>query len=277
MRTRALYLSSHLWSSASSLWDDLRDKMGLSARLVASVDLVLREKNAEMLIVDPDFIFTREQVLKLVSWARAGRTLVIPRSALYTESARAELETILGSTQRIEMTTGIPYRLHGVGDGKIFICDYTRNNLRDDVATTGWQVFIANVLSVAHLKGYCKVSDARLSAVALERRGGGLGLFVLNGTRGQVSGDIIFNEPVNVSDLSVALSARSQDVTGTGSSIRFSLEVPACGIFPLAVDGQQFLDQEERFIAADMEDITTKSVLHAGDSELPGLEDSAWN
>src|SRR5208337_2342237 len=104
-------------------------KVGLSARLVASIDLVLREKNAELLVVDPGFIFTREQLTKLFAWARAGRTLVIPRSALYTEAARAELEHLLSSTQRIEMTLGIPYRLHGVGDGKVFICDYNEQNL----------------------------------------------------------------------------------------------------------------------------------------------------
>jgi hypothetical protein len=277
IRTRAVYLSSHLWSGATPLWDDLRDKMGLSARLVASVDLVLREKNAEMLVVDPHFIFTRDQVLKLISWARGGRTLVIPRSALYTEAARAELESILANTQRIEMTTGVPYRLHGVGDGKVFICDYSENNQSGDVARTAWQIFMSNVLSVANLQGYCKVSDARLSSIALERRGGGLGMFVLNGSRAQVSGDIIFDAPVSVCDLSVALSARSQEAAGTESSLRFSLEVPACGIFPLAVDGQQFVDLEERFLAADMEEVTIKSVLRSGDNELPGLEESVWN
>ena len=56
----------------------------LGARLVASVDLVMREKNAGALIVDPSFIFTRDHLTKLLSWARAGRTLVIPRSALYS-------------------------------------------------------------------------------------------------------------------------------------------------------------------------------------------------
>ena len=276
IRTRALYLAPHLWSGASPLWDDLREKVGFSARVVSSVDLVLRERNSEVLVVDPNFIFTRDQILKLIAWARAGRTLVIPRSALYTEAARAELEQVLNSTQRIEMALGVPYRLHGVGDGKLFICDYNDSNLSGE-SMAQWSTFMSSVLSVANVQGYCRVSDSRLTAIPLERRGGGLGLFVLNGTRAKVGGDIVFQEPVRVSDLSVALSARPEDATGTDCSPRFSLEVPACGIFPLAVDGQRFMDLEERFLAAEMQDTTAKTVLRAGQSELPGIEESTWS
>jgi hypothetical protein len=277
IRTRALYLSPHLWSGASALWDDLHEKVGLSARLVASIDLVLREKNAEVLVVDPSFIFTKENILKLLSWTRAGRTLVLPRSALYTEAARTELESVLAATQKMDMALGVSYRLHRLGDGHLFVCDYTEQKMGSGATSNVWSAFMDAVLSVANVHGYCRVSDARLSAVPLERRGGGLGLFVLNGTREKVSGDIIFQDSVKVSDLSVALSARSEDVTGTSLSPRFSLEVPACGIFPLAVDGQQFADLEERFLAAEMDEVTAHSILRAGGSELPGIEESTWN
>jgi hypothetical protein len=174
------------------------------------------------------------------------------------------------------MGLGVTYKLHAMGEGKLFICDYNDQNLSGG-ATSMWSSFMTSVLSVANVQGYCQVSDARLSVVSLERRGGGLGLFVLNGSRGKVKGDIVFHEPVRVSDLSVALSARPQDAAGTEASPRFSLEVPAFGIFPLAVDGQQLSDLAERFIAADMEDVTTENFLRAGEAELPGLEDSVWN
>ena len=177
------------------------------------------------------------------------------------------------------MTLGVPYRLHGVGDGKVFICDYNEQNLvtSSGAVSAEWSQFVNAILSVAGVQGHCRVSDARLSVIPLERRGGGLGLFVLNGTRGKVAGDIVFGAPVEVSDLSVALSARKEDVAGTQSSPRFSLEVPACGIFPLAVDGALFNDLEERYTAAEMEIESAVGLASAGVAELPGIEESVWN
>lgn len=276
-RTRALYLTAHLWSQTTPLWDDLQSKVGLGARIVSSVDRVLRERTAELLVVDPNVIFTREQIMKLLAWARGGRTLVIPRSVLYTESARAELETALANTQKIEMALGVPYRLHSLGEGKLFICDYNDQNLSSEMMAQ-WSAFVSAVMSVANVNGHCRVSDARLAAIPLERRGGGLGVFVLNGTRAKVAGDLMFSEPVKVSDLSVALSARPGETAGTQAAPRFSLEVPACGIFPLAIDGQHLIDLEERYLAAEMEESasTTPDKL-PGAAELPGLEESAWN
>ena len=83
---RALFISRPIFGAGrlrsgtkcAIRWDSARDCW-------PSIDLVLREKNAELLVVDPGFIFTREHLTKLFAWARAGRTLVIPRSALYTE------------------------------------------------------------------------------------------------------------------------------------------------------------------------------------------------
>ena len=100
---------------------------------------------------------------------------------------------------------------------------------------------------------------------------------MLNGSRGKVAGDIVFPEPVRVSDLSVALSARPEEVEGSNSSPRFSLDLPPCGIFPLAVDGQCFMDLEERFIAAEMQEVTARNTLRAGEAELPGIEEGTWS
>jgi len=295
IRTRALYLTPHLWSGAGSgvgassaapLWQELQDKIGTGARLVSSIDLVLREKNADILVVDPRFIFTRENILKIIAWVRAGKTLVIPRNALYTESARAELESIISRTQRIEIALGLPYRLHAVGDGKLFISEYGAEAGMDLGHGSGesnaqWQSFINAVFAVANIQPYCKVSDSRLAVIPMEKRGGGLGLFLLNGTRRKVSGDVIFSQAVNVSDLSVALSSAPEalaDNPNSGSASRFSFEVPACGIFPLAVDGQHLNDQEERFLAAELEQNTSAHIAaDSAKSELPGLENSIWS
>ena len=129
------------------------------------------------------------------------------------------------------------------------------------------------------------MSDSRLAVVPMEKRGGGLGLFLLNGTRRKVSGDVIFSQSVSVSDLSVALSAApSENKPSTGVASRFTFEVPACGIFPLAVDGQHLTDQEERYMAAELEQMSlssgTSAAHIAADSakaELPGLENSLWS
>jgi hypothetical protein len=292
IRTRALYLTPHLWSGGGSgagagsssgapLWQELQDKIGTGARLVSSIDLVLREKNADVLIVDPRFIFTRENILKITAWARAGKTLVIPRNALYTEAARAELESIIARTQRIEIALGLPYRLHAVGDGKIFISEYGAEQGAGAETNAQWQSFINAVFAVANIQPYCKVSDSRLAVIPMEKRGGGLGLFLLNGTRRKVSGDVIFSQSVGVSDLSVALSATPAALANnpnSGSASRFTFEVPACGIFPLAVDGQHLNDQEERYMAAELEQNTSAQIAaDSAKSELPGLENSVWS
>jgi hypothetical protein len=138
-----------------------------------------------------------------------------------------------------------------------------------------------SVFAVAEIQPYCNVSDARLSLIPMEKRGGGLGLFVLNGTRRKVAGDIIFQQPVIISDLSVSLSATSDGLAETRSSSRFSLEVPACGIFPLGIDGHHLNDQNEKYLAGEISSEPSQDPLHqatsSAKSELPGLESSVWN
>ena len=66
-------------------------------------------------------------------------------------------------------------------------------------ALSSWQTFLTAMLSVAEVQGYCRLSDSRLSVIPLEKKGQGLGLFVLNSTRRPVAADIIFQEEVSVS------------------------------------------------------------------------------
>lgn len=252
LQNRALYLAPHLWSSAGTLWEELQQKLGSGARMVASLDLVLRERRARLAVVDPQCILTREAIAKLAAWAQSGRVAVLPRSALYTESARAELEQLLSGTKRIEIDLGLPYRLHALGDGKLIIYDMPEGIGFQKESLASWQTFLTAILSVAEVQSYCRLSDGRLAVVPMEKRGGGLGVFVLNGSRRKVSGDLIFAGAVTVSDLAVALSAQAGRGGGSTPANRFSLEVPPCGIFPLAVDGLglQPTDADERMLAA---------------------------
>ena len=272
LKNRVLYLAPHLWSSVGTLWEELRQKLGSGARMVASLDLVLRERHSRLVVVDPQVILTRDAIAKLTAWAKSGRVVVIPRSALYTESARAELEQLIAGTKRIEIDLGLPYRLHAIGDGKLIVYDLPEGATFQKESLAAWQTFLTAILSVAEVQGYCRLSDSRLAVIPMEKRGGGLGVFVLNGSRRQVSGDLIFAGSVSVSDLAVALSAQAGHGGGSTPANRFSLEVPPCGIFPLAVDGigLQPSDADERMLASQTMELDGQK---PGSPETGGL----WN
>ncbi|MGZ3697574.1 MAG: hypothetical protein ACXVCH_05730 [Bdellovibrionota bacterium] len=274
LKSRVTYLSPHLWSSCGVLWDELLKRAGPAVRMVASLDLVSRERDSHLLFVDPSMILTREVIQKLSGWTKAGRVVVLPRSSLYTESARRELELLTANSARIEIDLGIPYQVHALGDGKMIIYDLPESTATD--ATIGaWQAFVAAVLSVADIENYCRLSDGRLAVIPLQKRGEGLAAFVLNGTRRQVTADILFSTKVQVSDLAVALTAAPASVLDQGSlpapSTRFSLEVPPFGILPLAVDGISVHEHREKHAAALTADATRDNALAAAASELPGF------
>jgi hypothetical protein len=280
LRNRALYLSPHLWSGAGTLWAELQARVGSGARMISSLELLTREREASLLIVDPAWILTRESIQALTAWAAGGRVVVLPRSPLYTEQARLELDRLLARTKKIEIDLGVPYRLHGLGEGKLVVYDLPENLSMAGEALSSWQTFLTAVLSVAEVQGYCRLSDSRLGVIPLEMRGRGLGLFVLNGTRRPVSADILFQEDVSVSDLARTLAAAHGPHVSTASrpapANRFSLDVPPCGVLPLAVDGagmhEARLRAEERRLALSHGDATRSGAEQAAMSELPGYE-----
>ncbi|MCM2278219.1 MAG: DUF4350 domain-containing protein [Oligoflexia bacterium] len=283
IRTRALYLTPHLWSGSAPLWRELFSRLGPEARLLSALDLLERDREAGLLIVDPAFILTREAVQKLSAWARSGRTVVLPRSTLYTELARAELELLVASSKRMDIDLGVRYRVHELGDGKLIVHELPGGISNSQEELAAWQTFLTALLSLAEIEGYCKVSDSRLAVIPMERKGRELGIFVMNGTRRAVSGDVVFGGKVVVSDLAVAISATSQGLapaSGPGSaspssvpSNRFSLDVPPCGFLPLAVNGLSLASEEnrERLAAAQLAQATRESVTAAAQAELPGF------
>lgn len=268
LRGRALYLTPHLWSSSGLLWKELRSRLGPEARLISSLDLLDREKDASVLVVDPSYVFTRETIQKLVSWARAGRVVVLPRSSLYTEIARSELELIAAGSKKIEIDLGIRYRLHSLGDGTMIVHEL------DSDSATAWQSFLTAVLSLAEIESYCKISDSRLLVIPLAKRDASLGLFVMNSTRRQVSADIVFPHKVIACDLALSITANSAAEASVAPAHRFALDVPPCGVMPLSVRGLDLTKAEERVAAAKLSASTQKSAAMAAVSALPGLPDS---
>jgi hypothetical protein len=303
LRTQALYLAPHLWSYYGTLWEELIRKGHPNVKMIASLDLLLRESSARLLIVDPAFILTKETIQKLTGWAKAGRVVVIPRSQLYTESARIELEQILQRTKRIEIDLGMTYRLHALGDGKLVVYDLPDSSLTlKGESLSSWQSFLSAILSISEVENYCRLSDSRLSVIPFETRKDGLAVFVLNGTRRPVNADLIFQSTVQIGDLGHALSRgvdtetflraeenQNKDAATieviehqTALTNRFALEVPPFGVLPISVEGLNLAEVREKQLAALLSEETKESPLKAAHTELPGFNvdenfEGLWN
>lgn len=232
LRTRALFLTPHLWSHAGRIWEEMARRLGPQARMIASAHALLDHPEASLLMVDPSCIVNRELVTRLHAWAMSGKTVAIARSPLYTEAARAELEEALSRSKYIDVNLGLPFRLYAAGAGKFIV--YEMPEVAADAAA--WHMFLTAVLSASDIEAYCTVGDQRINCIPLERRGQGVALFVMNGSRVQVSADLSFKAKVGIADFiaSFAVQPSGQAVPAS----RFTLEVPAFGILPLAVEGR---------------------------------------
>ncbi len=285
LKNQALYLAPHLWSSYGTLWEELRAKVNPTLKMVSSMDLVLREKFSQLLIVDPAYILTKELIQKLTAWAKAGRVVVIPRSQLYSQAARIELENILLQTKRIEVDLGLTYRLHSLGEGKLVVYDVPESAFLTGEPLVSCQNFLNTILSISEIETYCKLSNNGLFMIPFEKKRGDLAIFVLNGTKTHVPSDIIFSTPVQISDLGLAFL---DGVSASGSeekvlpANRFSLEVPPYGVLPLTVEGLHLSEHYEKQLAALSSEVTRQNALGAATSELTGLNleegcEGVWN
>ncbi|MGK5090230.1 hypothetical protein WDW86_21995 [Bdellovibrionota bacterium FG-2] len=298
LKTRALYLTSHLWSAPGPLWGELSERVGYGMKMVSSLDAVVSEQEAQFLVVDPSFIMGRDVVSKLTSWAKSGRTVVLPRSWLYTEWARSQLElTAVQQVQKIEMDLGVPYRVHGVGQGNLVIYEIPQKGTLPREMKAAWGVFVNSLLSMAEIHNYCRLSDSRLSVVPLDRGEGNMALFILNPTHRKIAADLIFPAEVAVSDLAVSMSVAQGEALHAGPASgrdpghdshlpvpaqRFSMEVPLCGILPLAVGGLSYGDVRDRQAACATSESLREGLARVVDSELPGFDsgvgiEGLWN
>lgn len=233
LASRVLYLAPHLWSGCEEIWKDILGKLGPEARLIASADRLAAHPEASLVVVDPATMISSEVARKLCEWARAGRTVVLPKSSLYTDAAIEELGAATQQSRSMEIDLGLQYKVHMIpGDGKIVVYEIpTRENV-----TQAWQTFMTAILSVAGVETHCRVSDPRVNAFVLDRRGGDRAVFLLNEATDPVSADLTFASEVRVSDLAVSLG-RSAPLPAADSASRFALQVPPCGILALSAQG----------------------------------------
>lgn len=294
LKTRAFYLAPHLWSGCGTLWDELSTRLGAHARVASSMDALLRDpdsQDAKLLIVDPMTVLTREAVVKILGWVKSGRILALPRSPLYTDASRNELEAEFARDEGMEITLGVSYRLMGMSDGKVVLYDLPEGLTMTGESLSVWQTFLTSLFSLSGIVPFCSVSDGRLKVIPLEKAAGGSAFFVTNASARAVSGDLLFPNEVVVTDLMASLSGQasglpeSRDASAPPtSSQRFSLEVPPCGILPIAAD-EVGEDAEDRRVAAAHAQALHANAQSAANNELPGFESggpggdiqSLWN
>ncbi len=287
LNPRILYLVPHLWSAYGTFWEELVKKMGTQVVMIASSEFLIPEQFAQLLIIDPSFIFTKVNIQKITSWAQAGRVVVIPRTLLYTESARRILNLLLEETQRIDVDLGLSYSLHSIGDGKLVAYTMPDGISMQDETLSIWKTFLNSILSIAEVNEWCRTGNSQLSLIPLDRKKEDIAVFVLNETRHPVTADIIFPKKVIVSDLGVGLTeTEGSDPLPIQNELaqanRFSLEVPALGVLPLAIEGLQVREQYEHHLAALTNDAMRENSLKAAAAELPGLNitetiEDLWN
>ncbi len=281
LRQRAFYLNSHLWSSGGDLWQELKGRLGSLSRMIASDDLLRGDEgmDADLLVVDPTVILTRSRMVHLLTWTRAGRVTAIPRSLLYTESARSELVRMCQGAERMDLHMGLPFELYPMGEGKLVVYDAHALE-KAESSETGLQ-FIQSLLGLAGIKNPCTTSDSRLEVVGLERRGGGRGIFVLNPSTRLVEADLLFANEVRIGDLGEQLGRELQAGDGPSgdavASQRFHLAAPPCGVMPMEVMDCEWEDELERRQAMRVMEETQIAAVSAAATELAGWETSTWN
>lgn len=253
LQEKALYLTPHLWSNPSESWKFLRTQLGREVRLVSSLDLALSRPEVRLIWVDPQWIFNRETMMRLLEWSGDDRVLVLPRDALMTVSARRMCDDAMrGSSQRaIRISRGVPCDIHPAGTGKVIFASLPESarllGLSQEVCSTeDLTGFVAGVLNLADIKPSVQVTDVRIDLVPAQRVDYGMGLFVLNAHDSAVQADLQFGEAVLVSDFArLMANASGLERPEIAPSTQFSLEVPPRGVLPIAVFGTEFGWEDE--------------------------------
>lgn len=269
LKPKAQYLSPHLWSGEKvegPLWHELFKKLGAETRRVACLDLATSDFEIDLLAVDPQFILTESAVERLVAYAHTGRVVAFPRTALYTDAARRAMDRAFEGPGCLELNLGVQYSMRSAGSGHIVLFDPEGRDFAR---------FAQALLSLANLSPTCNVSDVRLRVVPMddsESSQGRKGLFIMNPSPRPVTADLLFSNEVAISDLAATLWSHPENPSSTSAySSRFSLEVPAFGVLPVAVEGLG-TDAEERRLAQSLREITQQSAERSAVNELPGLD-----
>jgi hypothetical protein len=198
-------------------------------------------QDAGLLVVDPRVILTRAELVHLLAWTRGGRVTAIPRSHLYTERARAELLRVTQgelSGGRLDLHVGIPFELYITGQGKLLVYDSAA--LEKTATPEVYRQFMQALLGLASVESSCAMGDRALEVIALEKKSGGQGVFILNPGARTLDSDLHFADDVMVEDLGQQIQQEGAGVLEAQASSgvaarRFHLEVPAWGVLPLQV------------------------------------------
>ncbi len=226
LKNRALYLTPHLWSAAEEPWSEFFKMMSPTLRMITSPGFLNSDRDSSLLIVDSHMTFTKDLVSKLIAWAKSGRVVIIPETPLFTEMAKIELENFSKAHKPMQLSFGVNYNIHNLGEGHLIVYQPSPH--------AQWPTFINAICSLSEIRSYCTVSDSRISIIPMQKKGGGLGLFIMNSAQRAVTADLLFPMNVSIGDLAHSLATDTQTDAVQHSS-RFAIDVPPYGILPLSI------------------------------------------
>lgn len=252
---RVFYLVPHQWSGGDVLGMELKRALGARLKRVTRFDEVLWKSGREnpsslsqTVFIDPSYVITAELMQKLVAWLNgsrpeAPRNLVISRSGFMTDAAHEEFERWYASGKSLALHAGLRYEL-ATQNGRAVIFDSLHSDTADREAQKSWETFVQTMLGLADVRRTCQVIDPKLDRIELERGADHqAAVFVMNGSNASVQADLVFPRPAELRDLVSVLRSERQLGGGERSASpsplpknqRFTLEVPAYGVLPVAV------------------------------------------
>ena len=302
-RVRASFLTAHLWSEPTAIWTALKTALPSESRLVSDLDVLDADQSTRLWVVDPELVMTRsmlEQILARVT--RGNAVVVLPQKALLSPWAENLLREFLSeySGGVIRLNVQFPCEVYSVrptesedsgtvSPGKLLLVQWPQARAAQGELTHSYQKFVENLLSLAGVSSPCNVSDPRVRTFALSRKGGRMGVFVMNRAPASVSAELMFSSEVRISDLASRLAAQSvatllpgqvalsdEDSFQSGLSHwaqRFALDVPAFGVLPLSVEGwlEDPSELQERQAARETSEALKRALGEAAANELYGF------
>lgn len=272
---RAVTWVPHLWSRTGRLWAEV-SQLASEAGVVAAAPLekVLSDPGLGLVLVDPARIVRKLEMRALMEAAFQGRIVVLPRSPLWSTEAKRELEAGLARGELEQLAELAPFHASTptlsmrLGKGWLIVHELPKEAAAE--SRSEWRNLAEGLLRFAGLGPVAQVSNPRIKLIPMRRRGGGLAVFLLNESAQPAQTELSFTEEVSIGDLGASLL---RPVDTEERARQFSLQVPAWGVLPLAVEApsssagawwqSSAQDREEAVIA----------------SRMPTLseEDLSWN
>lgn len=227
---KVLYLTSHLWSGAGALWNSVYLSHGKSALCVSDLSIIKMHPEADLILVDPNFILQEKTVDQLLELSAAGKCVVLPKSSLFTERAWEKVVSTTRALKKIDADFGVPYSLFPYRGGTLVIYDLDRlNGLPKNEVNNLMETFVLSLYRLIDWEDEVSLNDHRVQAMWLKNSLGNSVLFLLNETNKPITVEIRFKDKKGVSDFSSAMN----ELEWVSELV---LEVPPTGILPLRVE-----------------------------------------